>query len=65
MLAKLYVLFLIGGAIVFQGHIEESQAMLRQLLEEQRLRSEHLEEQLNDMMELHQHEITDIKQVTV
>jgi len=37
--------------------------MLRQLLEEQRLRGEHLEEQLNDMMELHQHEITDIKQV--
>ena len=37
--------------------------MLRSLLEEQRMRSEHLEEQLNDMMELHQHEITDIKQV--
>ena len=36
-------------AHLFQGHIEASQTMLRQFLEEQRLRGEHLEEQLNDM----------------
>jgi len=35
----------------------------RQAFDDERLRSEHLEEQLNDMMELHQHEVTNIKQV--
>jgi hypothetical protein len=45
-----------------QSHIEESQAFFRQALDEERLRSEHLEEQLNDMMELQQNEVTNIKQ---
>jgi len=49
--------------IVLQSQIEESQAFFRQAFDEERLRSEHLEEQLNDMMELHQHEVTNIKQV--
>lgn len=48
---------------MLQNHIEESQVFFRQALDEERLRSEHLEEQLNDMMELQQHEVTNIKQV--
>ena len=34
----------------------------KQVLEEERYRSERLEEQLNDLTELHQHEVTNIKQ---
>jgi len=49
---------------VLQSQIEESQSFFRQAFDDERLRSEHLEEQLNDMMELHQHEVTNIKQVT-
>jgi len=49
--------------ISLQNQIEESQAFFRQSFDDERLRSEHLEEQLNDMMELHQHEVTNIKQV--
>jgi len=49
--------------IVVQNQMEESQAYFRQAFDDERLRSEHLEEQLNDMMELHQHEVTNIKQV--
>jgi len=48
-----------------QSQIEESQAFFRQAFDDERLRSEHLEEQLNDMMELHQHEVTNIKQVSL
>lgn len=33
------------------------------MLEEERYRSERLEEQLNDLTELHQNEITNMKQV--
>jgi len=51
--------------IVLQSQIEESQAFFRQAFDDERLRSEHLEEQLNDMMELHQHEVTNIKQVLI
>jgi len=51
--------------LVLQSQIEESQAFFRQAFDDERLRSEHLEEQLNDMMELHQHEVTNIKQVWI
>jgi len=47
-----------------QNQIEESQAYFQRAFDDERLRSEHLEEQLNDMMELHQHEVTNIKQVS-
>ena len=50
--------------VVLQSQIEESQAFFRQAFDDERLRSEHIEEQLNDMMELHQHEVTNIKQVS-
>ena len=35
---------------------------LKQAIEEERYRSERLEEQINDQTELHQHEVTNIKQ---
>ena len=41
---------------------EETQAF-KQLVEEERYRAKLLEEQLNDLSELHQHEVTNIKQV--
>ncbi|XP_062855757.1 transmembrane and coiled-coil domain protein 3-like [Trichomycterus rosablanca] len=36
---------------------------LTQMLEEEKYRAERLEEQLNDLVELHQHEMADLKQV--
>ena len=38
-------------------------AYLKQALDEERYRYERLEEQINDLTELHQHEITNLKQV--
>jgi len=52
------------NVLLLQSQIEENQSFFRQAFDDERLRSEHLEEQLNDMMELHQHEVTNIKQVT-
>ena len=46
-----------------QKQVAEEYAMLKQAMEEERFRSEQLEEQINDLTELHQHEITNIKQV--
>ncbi len=40
-------------------------AMFKQAVEEERFRCERLEEQINDLTELHQHEVTNIKQVRV
>ena len=37
-------------------------AIFKNMLEEERFRSERLEEQINDLTELHQHEVTNIKQ---
>ena len=37
--------------------------VFKQAVEEERFRCERLEEQINDLTELHQHEVTNIKQV--
>ena len=37
--------------------------VFKQAIEEERFRCERLEEQINDLTELHQHEVTNIKQV--
>ena len=41
-----------------------NQSLFKQAFEEERVRGEHLEEQINDLTELHQNEMTNIKQVT-
>ncbi|KAK2164190.1 hypothetical protein NP493_1428g00000 [Ridgeia piscesae] len=38
---------------------------MKQSLDEERYRSERLEEQINDLTELHQHEVTNLRQVSV
>ncbi|XP_036368305.1 transmembrane and coiled-coil domains protein 2 isoform X3 [Octopus sinensis] len=46
----------------YKNNLHQDLSDLRSLLEEERYRSERLEEQLNDLTELHQNEMTNIKQ---
>lgn len=46
-----------------QGQINQKRNEWRSLLEESRYHGDHLEEQINDMMELHQQEVVNMKQV--
>lgn len=50
---------------IFQNSYHGEINVLRSMLEEERYRSERLEEQLNDLTELHQNEITNMKQVRI
>ncbi|KAI1890324.1 hypothetical protein AGOR_G00152560 [Albula goreensis] len=45
-----------------KGHYERDYQLLMQALQDQRFRCERLEEQLNDLMELHQNEVLNLKQ---
>ena len=46
-----------------QLQMQSDYGMFKQAMDEERYRSERLEEQINDLTELHQHEVTNIKQV--
>lgn len=42
--------------------VEDNQIQFKQALEEEKVRREHLEEQINDLMELYQNEVSNLKQ---
>jgi len=44
--------------------MEQNNQQFRDAMEEERFRSERLEEQINDLIELYQNEVTNIKQVS-
>jgi len=48
----------------YQDRIETDQTLFQDALDEEHYRSEHLEEQINDLSELHQNEVFNIKQVS-
>ena len=50
---------------LFQRQVEKDYSFYKQSLDEERFRYERLEEQINDFTELHQHEVTNIKQVSI
>ena len=60
-MASLALNQLSGPSVVFQAQLSSQYSFLKQALEEE---SERLEEQINDLTELHQHEVTNIKQVS-
>ena len=47
-----------------QSRLQSDYNGMKQSLDEERYRSERLEEQINDLTELHQHEVTNLKQVS-
>jgi len=49
--------------LYLQSQLETENLFYRQALDEERDRCERLEDQINDLTELHQHEVTNIKQV--
>lgn len=49
--------------ICVQSQMQIDYNFMKQSLEEERYRSDRLEEQINDLTELHQHEVTNLKQV--
>jgi Predicted transmembrane and coiled-coil 2 protein len=50
---------------MLQTQLEAENRYYQQALDEERDRCERLEEQINDLTELHQHEVTNIKQVRI
>ena len=50
--------------VCIQSRMQSDYNGMKQSLDEERYRSERLEEQINDLTELHQHEVTNLKQVS-
>lgn len=49
---------------ILKGSTRQEVSVMKNLLDEERYRSERLEEQINDLTELHQNEMTNLRQVT-